>query len=56
MHKFLGPLPRYIGTLVLYCLVTVYFDVQQHCLELQKIVYLVIRLAQFIPTSPSSGT
>jgi hypothetical protein len=43
------------GTLVLYRSVTVYFDVQQNCLGLQKILYLVISSVQFIPTSPSSS-
>lgn len=39
-----------LGSLVLYCSVSIYFDVQQNCPELQKIVYLVISFAQFIPT------
>ena len=42
------------GTLILYRSVTVFFDVQQNRLELQKMVYLAINFVQFSPTSPSS--
>jgi len=41
-------------TLLLYRLVTIYFNLQQNCLEVQKIVYLAINFTQFIPTSLSS--
>ena len=44
------------GTLILHCLVTVYLNGQQNCLELQEIVHLAISFAQFIPTSLSSCT
>ena len=40
-------------TLILHRSNTVSFNVQRCCLELHKIVHLVISFAQFIPTSPS---
>ena len=53
IYKFLNRQDTF-GTLVHHRLVTAYFNVQQNCLELQKLVYLVISFVQFIPTSPSS--
>ena len=49
IHKLLRLFQDKLGMLALYCLFTVYLDIQQNCLEFQEIVYVAIIFMQLIP-------